>query len=124
MSPTPLPRVVNIVPTPDTRAVARAMIHATEQTSGGDAVLQHLSKVAPDQFPALVAALLTATKVHKKLGRPAQPLQFSEDDRKRGYRQYRQGQRTPFAVAAYREYQRVNQARRRARRSGPLEVAS
>lgn len=116
------PRVVNLVPTPDTRAVAQRMIHTAQLSTGGDAVLQHLGKVSPDQFPALVAALLTATKVHKKIGRPAQPLQFSEDDRKRGYRLYRQGQRTPFAVAAYREYQRVNQARRRARRSGPLGV--
>lgn len=117
-----IPRVVNVVPTPATRTLARRMIADAEKTSGADASLAHLHDVHPLQLVALVGLLLTATKQHKKIGRPAVPLQFSEDDRRRGYTAYRNGLHTEFTEAAYREYQRVNQQRRRARETAQVDT--
>ncbi|MBZ5736469.1 hypothetical protein K8Z61_18415 [Nocardioides sp. TRM66260-LWL] len=109
------PRFINVVPNHRTRAVATRMVRLAEERNGADAVLECIADVDPQQIPALIAVLLTSTKVHKKTGRPPMPIQFDHADRLRGYRQYRQGSRTEFAVAAYREYQRINRRKQRQR---------
>ncbi|WP_228941885.1 hypothetical protein [Nocardioides sp. Leaf374] len=109
------PRFVNVVPTPATRALAARLVRQTRDSTAAEAVLANVDDIAPDQYAALLAAVLTSTKAHDKLGRPREPLQLTEEERRRGYSQYRQGERTEFACVAYREYQRVMARRYRDR---------
>jgi hypothetical protein len=108
-------RVVNLVPTPATRALAAEVIYQAEQRTGPDAALVALEKVSPDQLPALLGIVLTATKVHKKVGRPRVPLQFTAEERRQAHTAHKNGDKSAWAQAGEREYQRVNQRQRRAR---------
>lgn len=112
--------VHNLVPTPETRALATRAIYAAEQRTGADAALLIYREVDPDQLPALLGLVLTATKAHKKLGRPRIPLQFSADERRELHKLYKRGGRSRRVTAGEREYQRVNQRNRRARRKAAL----
>lgn len=115
---TPLPRTVNVVPTPLTRAVATRMLKTATETSGPQAVVAHLHQVQPDQVAALMGVLLNATRKPQagKKGRTPVPDQFSREDMLRGYRLFRNGNRSTFAVEAHRQYQRHSQRRLRASR--------
>ena len=106
---------MNIVPTPRVRRLAEQMIADAEKMPGADAAIRHLANVRGDEVPALLGVLLTATKQHKKPGRPAIPTKLSTEDRMRGYALYKKGDRSEFARAANREYQRIIRARKRSR---------
>lgn len=106
---------MNVVPTPRTRQVARMMIADAVQETGPDAVLRHLHRLPGDQLPALLGVLLTNAKMQQKLGRPPMPNVFTDEERRRGNRQYKAGMRDDWTVAAWREYQRVIQRRRNER---------
>lgn len=108
-------RVGSLVPTARTRLLAKRLIYESYQSTGVDAVLNHLDELEDDQIHALIGVLLTATKQHRKNGRPPLPLQFSETQRRELHRLYANGDRSPEVVAGHREYQRVNQRARRAR---------
>ena len=106
---------MNVVPTPRVRKIAEAMIADAEEMPGADAFMRHCTKVRRGDIPALIGLLLTATKQHKKLGRPAEPMVLSAADRMRGYALYKRGDRTEFAKTANREYQRMLRSRQRTR---------
>jgi hypothetical protein len=108
--------VHNLVPTAATRALAARAIYEAEKQTGPDAALLAVRNVEPDQVAALIGVILTATKVHKKIGRPRVPVQFPPDERRRLHTLYKNGDRSPETLEGEREYQRVNQRNRRARR--------
>jgi len=51
---------MNIVPTEQTRLIARAMMHTASIENGADAVLTHIYDVPWDQIPALIGIILGA----------------------------------------------------------------
>ena len=62
-----------------------------------------------------MGVLLTATKAHRKLGRPILPLTMSPAQRREAHRLFKQGDRSDWVVQGQREYQRANQRSLRAR---------
>lgn len=106
---------LNLVPSRATRQLAERMIYDAQQTTGADVVLAHIRSINPTQVPALIGILLTATKPHRKLGRPIVPLTLSPDERREAHRLYKQGDRTEWVVLGQREYQRANTRSLRAR---------
>ena len=106
---------LNVIPTLRTRALASILIQEAREATGVDAVLNHIDHLDadPDQLYALIGVLLTHTKIHKKAGRPRLRLVFTPEERRAANAAYKKGDRTPEVVAAYREYQRVNQQARR-----------
>lgn len=114
-------RLVNVVPSDATRRLAASMIRDAAATTGADSALKHMPEMRADQLVALIGVLLTATKQHRKPGRAPVPSQFTAEERRRGWSQYRQGVRTEFAVAAAREYRRMAQRALR-RREGLKEA--
>lgn len=84
------------------RRVAAAMI-ADAQTRPALA-MRHLEHLPADQWPALIAIILTA-KRPAPIGK-IEPLTMTRQERLRGHAQYVQGVRTPFTITAHREYQR------------------
>ena len=95
---------MNVVPNARTKLIARAMVQDASLEPGADVVLKHLHKVPADQLPALIGVLLTATKIHKKTGRPRLADRFTPEVRAEGVRRYKAGERDEWVVAAYREY--------------------
>ena len=90
------------VATPLARQVAANMI-ADAQRRPADA-MHHLKHLPVDQWPALIAIILTA-KAPGAVGKH-EPLTMTRQERLRGHSQYVQGVRTPFTITAHREYQR------------------
>lgn len=95
---------MNIVPTEQTKKIAALMLREVQSEAGSQVVLERLRHVRPDQLPALLAVVLDAKRANRKI----KPLTLSREDRLRGYALWRRGDRTPFAVTAYREYQRAH----------------
>lgn len=102
-----------VVPTPETKRVARLLLSDARRVGVYEAALIHAGKVAPGQHAALVAVLLAAATPAVKCGPKPLPNQFTTADRLRGYTQYRQGIRTEFALAAAREYMRIHKRQQR-----------
>lgn len=109
---------MNVVPTETTKRVAAAMIRDSHAEPGSDVVMTSLRYIRPDQIPALIGVLLD----HNRANRKVKPLTLSEADRLRGYGQYRNGSRTPFAVTAYREYQRAHKRGQRSNGRSRMEA--
>lgn len=107
---------MNVVPSPRVRRLADAMIRDAEEMNGADVVIRHAKSIRGEDLPALLALLLTSTKVHKKIGAPRLPELLTDADRLRGYAAYKRGDRTEFAIQAFREYQRIQQRRHRRRK--------
>lgn len=102
-----------IVPTPETKRLARVMLIKASRVGVYEAARTHAEDIAPGQQAALIAVLLAAATRGNKPGPKPLPNQFSEAQRRRGYAQYRQGIRTEFAMAAGREYLRVHKREQR-----------
>lgn len=106
---------MNVVPSAATRRLAERMVAEAERSTTADVVLRCLPDVQPGQVPALIGLLLTSTKVHKKVGRPARPITYSEPERREANRRYRAGERDdPWVTEGYRQYQVVAVRRSRA----------
>lgn len=114
---------MNVVPTPRVRAIATAMISDAEQMPGADAFMRHCAKVRRDEIPALIGLLLTATKQHKKLGRPAQEITYTRDEMLRAKRQYKAGMRDEWTCEGKRQYERL-WARKRYVRKQKMRVVA
>ena len=101
----------NIIPTRQTRLVAQQMLAALATEGGYDVVLRMHAELHPDQWPALVAALLNTGRVG---GRPAmKETRFTQAERRAGHAKYVQGDRSEDVVEAEREYQRLHKRRAR-----------
>lgn len=107
---------MNLVPTPATQHVAKLMMRTTLRDTPADAVLRHLPQLEPQQVPALLALVLRNAKINQKPGRQRLPDLFSAAERRRGYASYKRGDRSDWAVACFREYQRHQQRTQRVRR--------
>ena len=109
---------MNVVPSQRVRRLAEEMVKDAEEMPGADVVIKYGRHIRRSDVPALLALLLTSTKAHKKLGRPALPAVLPEAERRRQYAFYKKGDRSPEAVHAFREYQRIQQRRQRERTAG------
>lgn len=116
----PIP--INVVPTQRARAIAHDMIADAENMPGADAFLNHAHKIRRDDIPAIFGLLLTATKQHKKLGRPPQPITYTREEMLLAKRQHKAGMRDDWTMEGRRQYERSIKRQQRPRRR--LEVAS
>lgn len=111
----PIP--VNVIPTRRVRQIAHDMIADAEEMPGADAFLRHCHKVRRDEIPALFGVLLTATKQHKKLGRPVQPITYTREEMLLAKRQYKAGLRDEWTMEGRRQYERLWARKRFARKA-------
>lgn len=116
----PIP--VNVVPTQRARAIAHDMIADAENMPGADAFVNHAHKIRRDDIPAIFGLLLTATKQHKKLGRPPQPITYTREEMLQAKRQHKAGMRDEWTLEGKRQYERLWARKRYGRKT--LRAAS
>lgn len=101
---------VNVVPTARTRQVASDLVASAAKETGFDAVIEHLHRITPEQYPALIGILLGHNP-----GRPRLDEEFTELQRLEAHRRFRAGDRDDWVMSGEREYQRIHKRLTRAR---------